>query len=358
MRRRDPPFGNDLQDDFDVKVIGGKIVYKSKCAPIVHSESTGAHKKPSRSQDVGLLFKEKVTVSNSRNSPNSPKEILKLPPINQTAGRVHKSKFHSAPPKLHCPATQPVTQPANNAISDALSIFNSHLMAVQRKQPHAVEDIIRSCTRLDDLRSGTISLQELRDVLYVNGISVSMETLKEYVEHNKLTSGNDSNQVFYKDFVYTMTQGHHNSNNTSSKRIPHSLNSSTNIFQATCKQDHSSLILHRQHLHKQEGDFNEIGCLPSHTAMSCPERQATTATTLGSYDSIVEDDMGIDDISVLLGDLQSCFAGTRWGSYEDVQRLKSDLAKADKCNSGCLPAAVVCVCVCVCVCPRLSVYTI
>ena len=353
MRRSAAPFGNDLQDDFDVKVVGGKVLHVSKCQPIVTSASTDA----SGSRNMGL--KENMTVSSSQNSPNSPKEILKLPsklpPIQQATSRphMHKYKFHSAPPKLHCPTAQLVMHPMSEDFSsisdDVLFKFKNQITAVQRKRPHTLEDVRRSCTRLDDLRNGTISLQELADVLYVNGISVGMETLREFVGYNNLTVHGDSNQVLYEDFVDRIAD-------------------SSSIVEPACElqtRKSSSPFLYRRH--KKEDDFTEeahSSGLPSQTAMSCPEWQIPTAANLGSCDhsSIAEEDV-IDGVSVLLSDLRSSFGGTRWGSHGDVQRLESALTKADKHNSGYLPAVVVCrcnyaciVCVCVvlCVCMYLS----
>ena len=288
MRRSAAPFGNDLQDDFDVKVIGGKIVHVSKYLPIVHSESTDAHKKPSAagSKDMGL--KENVTVSSSQDSPTSPKEVLKLPPIQQATSRPHKSKFHSAPPKLHFPTGQLVIPPMSDAPTgvsdDALFRFTNQLTAVQRKRPHILEDIKRSCTRLDDLRNGTIPLQELADVLYVNGISVSIGTLREFVEYNKLNVNSDSYQVLYEDFVDRIAETNHDTDNTS-------------IVEPACElQTGKSCLpfLYRQHKKEDAYDFIEgthSSGLPSRTAMSCPEWQVTrltTAANMGSCDVLLK----------------------------------------------------------------------
>lgn len=327
--RRAAPFGNDLQDDFDVKLIAGKVVYVSKSLK-------DSYTKPSCSKDMEL--KDNVTAISSQHTPNSPKKVLKLPPI-----QLHKSKFHSAPPKLHCPTAQLVIQPAmpnkshdgTSSISDPLFTFTNQLNTLQMKRPHTLEDIKRSCTRLDDLRNGTISVQELVDVLYVNGISVSMETLKEFVEHNKLTINGDSEQVLYKHFVDQIAKG--NINTSSGTIVP----TSTNICEPTHEQDcskSSSSFLHRDSDTKDNALYSNIRTAP----MSCPERQDTTTTMLGSYDSIIEDDVDVDDVSLLLSNLQSSFSGTRWGSHSNVQRLESALAKADKHNTGCLPAVVVC----------------
>ena len=339
MRRSAAPFGNDLQDDFDVKVVGGKIVHVSKYLPVVHSVSTDAHQKPSGSKDMGL--KENVTASSSQNSPTSPKEILKLPPIQKATSRPHKNKFHSAPPKLHFPTGQLVIPPMSDAPTggsdDALFRFKNQLTAVQRKRPHILEDIKRSCTRLDDLRNGTIPLQEVADVLYVNGISVSIGTLRDFVEYNKLTVNSDSNQILYEDFVDRIAEADHDTGNTS---IACELKTGKSC----------SPFLHTHHKKEDAYDFIEgthSSGLPSRLAMSCPEWQVTTTANMGSCDdsSIAVDDTAAatDDVSVLLSDMHSSFGGTCWGSHGDVQQLESALAKADKRNTGCLPAVVVCV---------------
>lgn len=330
MRRSAPPFGNDLQDDFDVKVVGGKIVHVSKCSPNALSLSTDAP----GSRNMGL--KENVTASSSQTNPDSPKDIRKLPsklpPIQHATSRpphMHKNKFHSAPPKLHCPTAQlvihPMSEDCTGISDDALSKFKNQLTVLQRKRPHTLEDVRRSCARLDDFRSGTIPLQELVDVLYVNGISVNIETLREFVEYNNLTVDGDNNEVLYEDFVHRITE------NTVSWSIAHGLHTSKS----------SSPFLYGRH---EKGDeFSEethISGFPSCTAMSCPEWQVTTPAKLGSCDhscSIAEEATD----STLLSDLRCSFGGTRWGSHGDVQRLESTLAKADKRNTGYLPAAVV-----------------
>ena len=349
MRRSFAPFGNDLQDEFDVKVICGKIVHVSKDTP-VHSASTNVSSRSGRN----------LTSSTSRNSPNnSPKEILKLPPIQQTTGlatgRLQKNKFHSAPPKLHCPTTPLMIHLTAGAtgISDQLSKFNHQLEMIQKKRPNTFEDVMQSCTRLDDLRNGTISLQELADVLYVNGISVAMETLKEFVEYNEVTVFGDSSQVLYKRFIDRVTERHTNTNST----------------RATCELQASKSNLPVNWTHKTENNSSggtNGSELPSRTAMSCPEWQVAMVAKQGSCDdsSIDEEDrVGADDVLVLLSDLCDCFGGTRWGSHGDIQRFKSALAKADRRNSECLSADVVsvgpcvCACACACVCVCVCVYT-
>ena len=339
MRRSAAPFGNDLQDDFDVKVVGGKIVHVSKCSPFVYSSSTDVPV----SRNMGL--KENVTVR-SQTNPDSPKDTPKLPPklppIQQATSRpyMHESKFHSAPPKLHCPTAQLVIHPMSEdstgiSDDDALSKFKNQLTVLQRKRPHTLEDVRRSCARLDDLRNGTIPLQELVDVLYVNGISVSIDTLREFVEYYNLTVDGDNNQVLYEDFVHRVTE------NTGS--VERACGLQTSKF--------SSPFLYGRH--EKEDEFSEEihgSGLPSRMAMSCPEWQVTAPAKLGSCDhsSIAE-----EADSTLLSDLHCSFGGTRWGSHGDVQQLESTLDKADKRNTGYLPAAVVCVCVfslCICIC--------
>ena len=341
MRRSAAPFGNDLQDDFDVKVVGGKIVHVS---PTVHSSSTNAPD----SRNVGQ--KENLAVSRSQTNPESLKDIpklpSKLPPIQQATNRPYmckkSNKFHSAPPKLHCPTAQlvvhPMSEDSTGISDDALSKFKNRLTALQRKRPHIFEDVRRSCARLDDLRNGTIALQELVDVLYVNGVSVSLETLREFVEYNDLTVDGDNNQVLYESFVHEITE------------------SSLSMVEQACKLEtdkSSSPFLYGQH---EKGDeFSEethSSGFPSRTAMSCPEWQVTPPAKLGSCDHSSVAEEATD--STLLSDLRCSFGGTRWGSHGDVQRLESALAKADKRNTGYLPAAVVCVCVRACVRTHLT----
>ena len=340
MRRRTAPFGNDLQDDFDVRLINGRIVQISKY-PLEGTKKTLKEEQTDSS-------KQQTTVKTGYHDSNydSPRDKHKLPPIQPAAGKPHsKSTFHSAPPKLLTPKRnskpselEPLSRDSEPTVSDSLVMFNRQLLTVQRKRPHTLEDIECSCRRLDAFRSGTISLQELANLLYINGISINKETLREFCDHSNLDI-TDGNRVSYKDFVSKISVNSSSSNHRDSvntqRQVTHPRNSIT-ILEMEERNRNQKLLSHhreRQTTEKNNNLSSDNDCVLSRMIVSCPDRVSMAAT----HDIIDDDD------DSLLDDLQDCFSGKRWGNHGDVQRLESRLAMADKHHQGLLPSTVVCV---------------
>jgi len=323
MRSRTAPFGNDLQDDFDVKLINGRIVQISKDI-LVRAE------KKTLKEEQHL---QQATIKTGYND-KSPQEKCKLPLIQPAAGKPHsKTSFHSAPPKLsskgNCSGRlatlDPLLHDAEPIVSDSSAMLSSQLLTVQRKRPHTLEDIECSCRRLDAFRSGTISLQELADILYINGISINSEILREFCDHNTLHI-TDGNRVSYRDFLSKM------STSSGCRNYRDSVNSKRQIVGP--QNNITSLEMEKRNRKQKSPSHHRQADLSSgnnrRMIVSCPERVSMVAT----HDAIDNDES-------LLDDLQDCFSGTRWGNRGDVHRLESRLAMADKHHQGLLPASVV-----------------
>ena len=324
MRSRTVPFGNDLQDDFDVKLINGRIVQVSK-------DILERTEKKTLKEEQQTNSTKQATIKTGYND-KSPKEKYKLPPIQPAAGKPHsKTSFHSAPPKLsskgNCSGrlAKPLLCDAEPIVSDSSVMLSSQLLAVQRKRPHTLEDIEFSCRRLDASRSGTISLQELAGILYINGISINSEILKEFCDHNNLHF-TDSNQVSYRDFLSKMSTSsgcrNHRESVNSKQQIAGPQNNITSLETEERNRKQKLPSHHRQV--DLSSDHNR------RIIVSCPERLSMVAT----HDTI-------DGDQSLLDDLQDCLSGTRWGDRGDVHRLESRLAMTDKHHQGLLPASVV-----------------
>ena len=325
MCRRAAPFGNDLQDDFDVKLINGRIVQISNIQESTEKKTQTKQQQAKQESTLKVKF---------AHHDNSPSEKQKLPPIKPSC-KTHGS-FHSAPPKLSSKWASKLADhelelsSSKPNMSNSLVMFNSQLLGMRRKRPHALEDIDCSCRRLDAFRSGTITLQELTDIFYINGISTSTETLREFCDHDKLDITN-GNRVSYRDVIKALAN---NDSSTASQEDPQNGSSCSSMLEIEERNRNQKLLSrHRKRLtdllenDNSSGDHNHVlSCM----TVSCPER-VTMATPL--------DD--IDDEGSLLDNLQDCFSGTRWGNRSDVQRLESRLAMADKQHCGLLPATVV-----------------
>jgi len=336
MRRRTAPFGNDLQDDFDVKLVNGRIVQISKYLP----EETVKKTQKDEEHQKNTSSKQQATVKTGYHDNKSTGKKYKLPPIQPAAIKPHsKTNFHSAPPKLMSskwnssgkPAElNPLLHGTECKISDSLVMLNSQLLAIQRKRPNTLEDIEGSCRRLDAFRSGSISLQELVDILYINGISINPDTLREFCGHNNLDI-TDGDQVSYRDFMSKMSTSsswsNHRDNVSSCQQVSAPRNS-RNILEMEERIENQNL----QSFHK-ETKISDLSNDNNHRMIvSCPERVSMAATC----DNNIDNNGG-----PLLDDLQDCFSGTRWGNHGDVHRLESRLAMADKHHQGLLPASVV-----------------
>ena len=190
MAAKEAPFATDLQPKFDVKIVGGKVI------PVqVYSRSKESKEEtfPSRKDErrIGEQLQMLSLVKDNIRKEMQSRSSLNSPTRKKQRGheqRCHGRSLTHPPPVTASSALHRNRDPLNwhaggnytNLPHDVLHRVSEQIRQV-RYWTNNLEDLARSCGRLDHLRTGCLSFSDLHRALESYGFLVSRDDLEALV---------------------------------------------------------------------------------------------------------------------------------------------------------------------------------
>ena len=197
MAAKEAPFATDLQPKFDVKIVGGKVIPVQVYSRSEKSKETFASRNDERriGEQLQMLslakdnIRKEMQSPSSRNSPTRKKQrghergyhgrsLTHPPPV--TASSV----LHGNRDPLNWHAGARTGGNYTNLPHDVLHRVSKQIRQV-RYWTNNLEDLARSCGRLDHLRTGCLSFSDLHRALESYGFLISRDDLEVLVSASR-----------------------------------------------------------------------------------------------------------------------------------------------------------------------------